>query len=56
MDLFVYIGACIVSAFFCSWYAKRKDESMGEWFVLGLIYPPFISIPAVMFCSRTLKK
>jgi len=56
MDLFVYIGACIVSAFFCAWYAKRKGESMGEWFVLGLFYPPFVSIPAVMFCARTLKK
>ena len=35
-----------------AWYAKRNDDAFGEWFIIGLIYPFIISIPAVLYCSR----
>ena len=40
------------SGIFYAWYAKRNDDAFGEWFIIGLIYPFIISIPAVLYCSR----
>jgi hypothetical protein len=53
MELTLYLASCVISAIFCAWYAKKNKDSIGEWLVLGLIYPPFVSIPAVLFCART---
>jgi len=53
MELILYLASCFISAIFCAWYAKKNKDSVGEWLVLGLIYPPFVSIPAVLFCART---
>jgi hypothetical protein len=55
MDIFVYLGSCFVSAIFCGWYAKKNGDSIGEWVILGMAYPPFVSIPAVLFCARPAK-
>jgi hypothetical protein len=55
MELSLYLGSCLISAVFCAWYAKKNHDSMGEWLVLGLLYPPFVSIPAVIFCARPVR-
>jgi len=55
MNLYIYIALCVISALFCAWYARKNGDSLVEWFVLGLCYPPFVSIPAVLFCARKLQ-
>jgi hypothetical protein len=55
-SILLLIVAGAITAFFCSWYAKRNGDAWGEWFVLGAIYPFFIAIPAIIFCSRPPKK
>jgi hypothetical protein len=55
MELSLYLGSCLISAVFCAWHAKKNQDSMGEWLVLGLLYPPFVSIPAVIFCARPVR-
>jgi hypothetical protein len=52
---FLWITSAVFSAFYCGRYAKKNDDSWGEWFVLGAFYPFFISIPAVIFCTRPAK-
>jgi hypothetical protein len=55
-SILFWIGASVITACFCGWYAKKHGDSWGEWFVLGAIYPFFIAIPAIIFCSVSTKK
>ncbi|GEM_PF-6470554 len=50
MELLIYLVLTALSGIFCAWYANKHGDSFGEWLVLGLVYPPFVSIPAVLFC------
>lgn len=50
MDLIIYLVLTAISGTFCAFYARKHGDSFGEWLALGLIYPPFVSIPAVLFC------
>ena len=52
---FFWITSAVFSACYCGWYAKKHEDSWGEWFVLGAFYPFFISIPAVIFCTKPVK-
>jgi hypothetical protein len=53
MEIIIYFVLTAMSGIFCAWYANKHGDSFGEWLVLGLIYPPFVSIPAVLFCVNT---
>jgi hypothetical protein len=55
-SILFWICANVITACFCGWYAKKHGDSWGEWFVLGAIYPFFIAIPAIIFCSGSAKK
>jgi hypothetical protein len=55
-SIFFWIVSAVITACFCGWYAKKHGDSWGEWFVLGAIYPFFIAIPAILFCSTPAKK
>jgi len=55
-SIFFWIVSAVITACFCGWYAKKHGDSWGEWFVLGAIYPFFIDIPAILFCSTPAKK
>jgi len=55
-SILFWIFAGVVTDCFCGWYVKKHGDSWGEWFVLGAIYPFFISIPAIIFCSSPRNK
>jgi len=55
-SIFFWITSAVISGCYCGWYAKKYKDSWGEWFVLGAVYPFFISIPAVIFCTTPVKK
>jgi hypothetical protein len=55
-SIFFWIVSAVLTACFCGWHAKKNGDAWGEWFVLGAIYPFFIAIPAILFCSTPSKK